>query len=163
MLKIAEDLLTICHNHARRCYPEECCGLLLGNDKQVIKIWPTQNSWTEDFGDRLPINPSTTKALSRLNRFAIDPKEMLAAQKFARTQGCNILGIYHSHPDHPAIPSESDRAIAWDLYSYLIMSVTPEKVAATRSWILTGDRQFIEEEIILILTKSPEPKVESLE
>lgn len=149
MLTIAKNLLTLCHDHARRCYPEECCGLLLGRDKQVLRVWQTENSWTTDFGDRLPptLTQPTANPPSRLNRFAIDPKEMLAAQKFARTQNLSIIGIYHSHPDHPAIPSESDRAIAWDIYSYLIMSVTSQNVAATRSWILTGDRQFVEEEI----------------
>lgn len=163
MLTIAENLLAICYGHARRCYPEECCGLLLGKDKQVLKVWPTENSWTEDFGDRLPFEQSTTKSPSRLNRFAIDPKELLAAQKFARTENFNILGIYHSHPDYPAIPSESDRAIAWDIYSYVIMSVTPQDVVATRSWILSSDRQFVEEEMNLIVAKSPELKAESLE
>lgn len=161
MLTIAADLLAICHNHARRCYPEECCGLLLGKDQQVLEVWQTENSWTEDFGDRLLANSS--KNNSRLNRFAIDPKDLLAAQKFARTNGLEIIGIYHSHPNHPAIPSESDRAIAWDIYSYVIMSVTANDVLATRSWILNGDRQFIEEKIILTATKSPELEVESLE
>ena len=149
MLTIAADLLAICHHHARRCYPEECCGLLLGQDQRVLEVWQTENSWTTDFGDRLPFQQSTAKPPSRLNRFAIDPREMLAAQKFARAQNLSIIGIYHSHPNHPAIPSESDRAIAWDIYSYLIMSVTQQNVAATRSWILTGDRQFVEEEISL--------------
>ncbi|MGB2925036.1 MAG: M67 family metallopeptidase [Limnothrix sp.] len=146
MLKISQGQLNLCHNHARSCYPEECCGLLLGKDKTVVQVWQVVNSWTPDFGDRLPA--SSTENNSRLNRFAIDPKDILTAQKFARTSGLDIIGIYHSHPDHPAIPSASDLAIAWDIYSYIIMSVTAQSVTATRSWVLTED-QFQEEDLTI--------------
>lgn len=135
--------------HAQTCYPEECCGLLLGQGKVIQEIWPTENTWTADFPmDLSAIPPSHPE--SRRNRFAIAPEAILQAQKYARAQGLAIIGIYHSHPDHPAIPSEYDRAIAWEIYSYLILSVEKHQFSTYRSWVLDGDRQFQEEAIQIL-------------
>ncbi|WP_024545651.1 Mov34/MPN/PAD-1 family protein [Picosynechococcus sp. NKBG15041c] len=131
---------------AQNSYPEECCGLLLGHGKTVEQIWPTANSWTLEFSQAMPeLLPSEPQSQSRRDHFAIAPREILQAQKFARTAGLAIIGIYHSHPDHPAVPSEYDRAIAWDIYSYLILSVENRRVTAYHSWTLDGARQFQEE------------------
>ena len=139
-----EQLIT----HAQTCYPEECCGLLLGQNKTVREIWPTENTWTLEFSQGMPeLLPPNPQTQSRHDRFAIAPTAILKAQKYARTQDLAIIGIYHSHPDHPAIPSEYDRAIAWDIYSYLILSVENQQVTTYRSWQLDGDRQFQEEPI----------------
>lgn len=134
--------------HAQACYPEECCGLLLGRGNAVEKIWPTENTWTPEFSRAMPeLLPPEPPSQSRRDRFAIAPAVILQAQKFARDQGLAIIGIYHSHPDHPAVPSEYDRAIAWERYSYLILSVQSHQISAYRSWKLDGDRQFQEETI----------------
>ncbi|QCS49959.1 M67 family metallopeptidase [Picosynechococcus sp. PCC 11901] len=139
-----EQLIT----HAQTCYPEECCGLLLGQNKIVREIWPTENTWTLEFSQAMPeLLPQNPQSQSRHDRFAIAPAAILKAQKYARAQDLAIIGIYHSHPDHAAIPSEYDRAIAWDIYSYLILSVHQRRVADYRSWQLDGDRQFQEEPI----------------
>jgi proteasome lid subunit RPN8/RPN11 len=79
---------------------------------------------------------------------------MLKAQKDARDRNLDIIGIYHSHPDHPAVPSEFDRAIAWQRYSYVIVSVQQGKTCDLQSWSLDDNCQFQSEEI---LTLSPEP------
>ena len=151
MLQLTAQQLEQLHHHALSCYPEECCGLLLGQTHQgmvqVIQIWPTENSWTPNFlssmsTDEQDIRPTVSSHASRLNRFAIAPIEILRAQKYARSKNLDIVGIYHSHPDHPAVPSEYDRKIAWQQYSYVIMSVTARSVEKTLSWRLTEDHQF---------------------
>lgn len=148
MLQLAAQQLTQLCAQAQESYPEECCGLLLGQAKRVVKLWPTENVWTPNFGQELQVVTSKTTHLeSRHNRFAIAPEAILQAQKYARHHQLSIIGIYHSHPDYPAIPSEYDRAIAWDIYSYLILSVEQRQVSAYRSWVLDGDRQFQEEPI----------------
>lgn len=150
MLIITSEQLEKIQHHGIQCFPEECCGVLLGIGEMVMQICPTVNSWTAD----LAIAPDGAQVqspyASRLNRFAIDPQELLQIQKTARDQELQIIGIYHSHPNHPAIPSAQDRAIAWDCYSYLILSVRKNYVVACRSWRLDGDRQFIEETIEIV-------------
>ena len=78
----------------------------------------------------------------------IRPETVLAAQKEARALSFDVVGYYHSHPDHPAVPSEFDREHAWPGLSYLIVSVEKGKVAAARSWRLADDRARFEEEAI---------------
>jgi proteasome lid subunit RPN8/RPN11 len=78
---------------------------------------------------------------------------MLKAQKQARDRNLDIIGIYHSHPDHPAVPSEFDRAIAWQQYSYIIVSVQQGKACDLKNWSLDDDHQFQPEEM---LTVSPQ-------
>lgn len=145
MLRLTEIHFSQLADHAQRCYPEECCGLLLGQNKVVQQVWVTENSWTPEFLAGLPVLSPYHLDQSRRNRFAIAPVDILAAQKYARQHALEIIGIYHSHPDYPAVPSEYDRAIAWDVYSYVILSIQQDQVATVRSWILDGDRQFQEE------------------
>ncbi len=137
--------------HATRTYPEECCGLLLGHltpdrpFKQVIKIWETVNAWNPEVGaDLTTIIPHGT---GKRDRYWIDPQDLLTAQRYARDHQINIVGIYHSHPDHSAVPSESDRLLAWSGYSYLIMSVQSGLVSDYRCWTLDQYHQFQPEEI----------------
>jgi proteasome lid subunit RPN8/RPN11 len=132
---------------AKQCYPEECCGLLLGlydacADKvQVMAVWPVENTWTATVnpfaeGDRPQHGPS------KRNRFWIDPQILLQAQRESRDRGWSIVGIYHSHPDHPAVPSERDRQLAWSGYSYPILSITAEGDVAMQSWRLNDHDHF---------------------
>lgn len=118
---------------ARRGYPRECCGLLLGRGQEdgqhvVLYHHPTHNLASGD------------------DRFEIDPEDYLAAESAAKSAGIAIVGVWHSHPDHPARPSPTDRALAWPGWSYLIVSVNGGKVAELRSWRFLGD-DFAEEEI----------------
>jgi proteasome lid subunit RPN8/RPN11 len=143
----SEHLEQICH-HAETSYPEECCGLLLGKiDKEktyLMQVQPTENSWNSEKTD-FPLEFG--KMGSKRNRFTIAPIEILKIQKEARYQNLEIIGIYHSHPDHQAIPSEFDHAIAWEQYSYIIVSVQQGKATDIRSWKLNDKRQFQPEKI----------------
>jgi len=113
-------------------YPEETCGLLLGtrngNIVEVLDLVQVRNLNRERAQDR----------------YELDPDGYLAADTRAREQSCEIVGIWHSHPDHPARPSATDRARAWEGWSYVIVSVNRDGVADLRSWRLhEGD--FTEE------------------
>ena len=90
---------------------------------------------------------------SKRNRFSIAPQVMLQMQKAARERHLDIIGIYHSHPDNPAVPSEFDRAIAWSSYSYIIVSVEQGQATDLNSWTLDEDHQFQPEEILIIDSK----------
>lgn len=84
------------------------------------------------------------------NRFEVTPRDVLDADKAAQQRGLEILGWYHSHPDHPARPSEYDREHAWPWYSYVIVSVEKGSPADMRSWRLMEDRTGYEEECIQV-------------
>ena len=113
-------------------YPEETCGLLLGRRTthrvHVLELVQARNLNRERARDR----------------YELDPDTLLAADIRARAQNWEIVGIWHSHPDHPARPSATDRARAWDGWSYVIVSVDRGRVAELRSWRLHGG-DFIEE------------------
>lgn len=81
------------------------------------------------------------------HRYEIDPVDHLAAETRARASALEVIGVWHSHPDRPAVPSESDRAAAWSGWSYLIVPVTAEGAGAPRAWRLVGAR-FREEALL---------------
>jgi proteasome lid subunit RPN8/RPN11 len=122
--------------HAAMSYPDECCGVLIGRasgDSTVVERVLSVGNERND---------------SRHNRYLINPETVLAAHKEARALGLDVVGYYHSHPDHPARPSDFDREHAWPGVSYLIVSVLKRTVDDIRSWRLADDReQFDEEEI----------------
>jgi proteasome lid subunit RPN8/RPN11 len=124
------------HDHAREAYPEECAGALVGMDtgeiKIVVDIWRAENTHEEDRG----------------RRFLIEPLQIKEFEERAQERDMDLLGFYHSHPDHPAEPSEYDREHAWPYYSYIIASVGEDEVKDMRSWQLKDDRSGYEEEPI---------------
>ena len=169
-LFVQSEHLAQIRTHAQQTYPEECCGLLLGqiDEHKLIDVVPVANSWGEEaaktFGDGSGGESSPVLAVpveeelanpkgSRRNRFSIDPQVMLQMQKAARDRHLDIMGIYHSHPDNPAVPSEFDRAIAWSSYSYIIVSVEQGRATELYSWTLDEDHQFQPEEILTIDSK----------
>lgn len=120
---------------AENAYPNECCGLLLGESAGVLKsvksIWKTENI-----------------ALNEFNRYSIPPIELLKAENFVRDHGWEVLGVYHSHPDHPARPSKFDREHAILHYSYVILRVTQGQVREVTCWKLVDwDSSFDPEEL----------------
>ncbi|ABB56191.1 Mov34/MPN/PAD-1 family protein [Synechococcus elongatus] len=119
--------------HLQQCYPQEGCGLLLGVDRRVEQVWPATNVWQPE---------DTDEDHDRCDRYQVDPQALLQAQRYCRDRQWQILGIYHSHPDHPAVPSECDRQQAWPEYVYLIASVTQGKIEDCRCWHLNDQRQF---------------------
>lgn len=137
--------------HAESTYPEECCGLLLGqiqgDTKTLIEVLPTENSWGDEAVDNFQTIETSNKT-SKRNRFSIAPKVMFEVQKSVRDRNLDIIGIFHSHPDNPAVPSEFDRAIAWQQYSYIIVSVQNGKACDLKSWVLDDDHTFQPENMI---------------
>lgn len=139
----AEQLEGI-RSHGAREYPNECCGMLLGSaegdDKQVSEIIALQNLRHDSARaqDLLPLDDPGRE--SEKNRFLIDPREQVRVEKDARARGLDVLGYYHSHPDHPARPSNYDREHAWPWYSYIIVSVKQGEAAEMTSWVLSEDR-----------------------
>jgi proteasome lid subunit RPN8/RPN11 len=129
------DLASI-RAHGEAAYPEECCGVLIGREGKdrssatVERIVAAEN----ERGD------------SRHNRYVISPQALLKAQREARASGLDIVGYYHSHPDHPARPSEFDREHAWPGTSYVIVSIERGKAVDLRSWRLSDDRASFGEE-----------------
>ena len=111
-------------DHARATYPEECCGFLLGSfadPKLVIEARRARNVAEAD----------------RERRYVPDPKELLAVNRLRAADGRELIGFYHSHPDHPANPSLTDQAEAtWPGYSYLIVSIVRGNPNDLRSWVL---------------------------
>ena len=140
-------LLSI-RTHAENRYPEECCGLLLGRVtggvKTLVEVWPTDNAWSAEAEDNWP----EENGLTERRRYAIRPEDMLRAMKYGRDRTLDIIGIYHSHPDCPAVPSECDRTLAWPQYSYIIVSVRQGCSEDLRSWTLDTDGNFQAEEIL---------------
>jgi proteasome lid subunit RPN8/RPN11 len=119
--------------HGRETYPNECCGALIGRDGEVTEAFALPN--TTDEGPR--------------RRFLVRPSDYRAAEARATDAGAELLGFYHSHPDHPAQPSQYDLDHAWPFFSYVIVSVREGEPRELRSWRLRDDRsQFDEEEVL---------------
>src|SRR5688572_20983879 len=126
---------------AIRAFTDECCGFLLGGqaEHRVITGITIVNNAKE--GDKR-------------RRFEIAPADYLAAERFAEENKLLLLGVYHSHPNHPAIPSEHDRVAAQPFFSYIIISTESDGVKNTRSWVLNNNSQFDEEEYSNQLTNT---------
>jgi proteasome lid subunit RPN8/RPN11 len=128
MLKFSRQNYDAIRVHGEETYPHECCGVLLG-------------SFTDD-GDRVVTRTAragNTRTDSAHNRYNIDPKELVRIQREGRERGEDIVGFYHSHPDHPAQWSSTDYAEAhWIGCSYVITSVEKGKATTTNSFELIG-------------------------
>jgi proteasome lid subunit RPN8/RPN11 len=124
-------------------YPHECCGLLLGRaDDGVVRV--------ED-----AVQARNANAERQRDRYEIDPEDFLRADARSRERGLDIVGVWHTHPDHPARPSATDRERAWAGWSYLILSVSGSGVATMRSWRLVGS-EFVEEAVCPAPASAPE-------
>jgi proteasome lid subunit RPN8/RPN11 len=110
--------------HARETYPLECCGFLIGS--------PAAHTVSE------LVRASNAREDSPHNRYLIPPVEFVRAQRDADRRGLEIVGFYHSHPDHPARPSAYDQAHAWAGYAYLIVAVAQGEPAELAGWTLEG-------------------------
>ena len=135
MLYIDKKIENILIADAESTFPDECCGFLFG--KEV----------GEERYITAALFVDNAKEGDKRRRFAIAPKDYIAAEKFADENDLTLLGIYHSHPNHPAIPSEHDRVAAQPFFSYLILSVYDRKFQQQRSWLLNDENQFEEEPV----------------
>jgi proteasome lid subunit RPN8/RPN11 len=154
-LKLGRQHVESIRQHGRRDYPSECCGILLGkahgDAKQVTEIVPLANLRHEPARAQklLPVDDASRE--TEKNRFLIDPLDQLRVEKDARARGLDVLGYYHSHPDHPARPSVYDRDHAWPWYSYVIISVEQGVPKDLTSWVLAEDRSAFGAEPVEVL------------
>jgi proteasome lid subunit RPN8/RPN11 len=136
MINVTEQVKNAIRAEGEKAYPNECCGVLLGailedGVRSVENILPIHNAREKE---------------EQYHRFRIEPEELMRAEKEARARSQETLGFYHSHPDHPARPSEYDRNKAFPFYSYIIVSVEKSKAGELKSWRLSEDRkEFLEE------------------
>lgn len=135
-LEISEALLDEISSHAVEGYPAEACGFLLGVEGEPRQVRQVRRG-------------ANLLADSTRDRYLIDPTDTLKAEKEAQESGMEVLGFYHSHPDHPAVPSSHDRERAWPWYSYLIVATTIDGVQAVRSWRLQ-EEGMVEDPLRLI-------------
>jgi proteasome lid subunit RPN8/RPN11 len=145
MLTIPQRILDDIGEHSKETYPEECCGILVGQDKD---------------GDHLITESHRADNVAeerRHERYLIDEKKLIEVMKAVRGTGEDVVGFYHSHPDYPSRPSGFDtETAAWPGYSYLIASVEKDGVESVRSWVMPdGEKEFIEEEMKVEETASP--------
>ena len=140
MLHIPKNLFDKIREHGETHFPEEGAGFILGrvsdDCRYVEQLLPANNQFDAD---------------SRFRRYLIEPKEMIQSEMKAEELGLEIIGVFHSHPNHPAIPSEFDRERALPWYSYIITSIHHDGARTSRSWRLSDERQFSEEEIIILI------------
>jgi proteasome lid subunit RPN8/RPN11 len=143
MLKLERKDYEAIRRHGEETYPHECCGVLLGR--------------AGDDGTRVvtfTVRCGNTRTDSAHNRYNIDPRELIRIQREGRERGEDVVGFYHSHPDHPAQWSQTDFAEAhWLGCSYVITSVEKGKAVLTNSWELSGsdemDKRFVDEQVHL--------------
>lgn len=134
-IQMKKQVMTGIFAHAVQDFPNECCGFLFGDDeggRVIHTFFPARNAREGD----------------QRRRFTIDPADYLRAERQALAWGTRLVGIYHSHPLHPAVASEHDLAQAMPWFSYVIVSVHPDHVTELRSWRLSeSEHRFLEETI----------------
>jgi proteasome lid subunit RPN8/RPN11 len=126
--------------HGEAAYPAECCGALVGRAdgaaKDVVRLWPAINRRTDD-----------------PHRYLIAPDDLRRLEQDVRAAGQEIVGYYHSHPDHPARPSAFDTEHAWPWYSYVIVRIEGGRAADLASWVLDDDRPQMHPESLDVLSE----------
>ena len=139
MLRIDNALITDIRRQGERAYPAECCGVLAGmagDVKEVVGLVPAANRRTDD-----------------PHRYLIGPDDLRRIEADLRPRGQDVLGCYHSHPDHPAHPSAFDVEQAWPWYSYLIVRVDGGRAGEVASWVLADDRSTMHSEPMDVLSE----------
>ena len=139
MIKIPSSILREIYDHMEASYPHECCGLLVGrvvneNERAVHTFRKCRNLNTERAHDR----------------YEMDPQCWMNTEREFDSSPYGIVGIYHSHPDHPSRASQTDTDAAWPNYSYVIASVQKGTVTSTQSWMLNEtEKRFYEEAVVV--------------
>ncbi|MBC8330463.1 MAG: M67 family metallopeptidase [Anaerolineae bacterium] len=139
MLEITQDLVDDIHAHLESAHPEEGAGFLLGSADAARRVVTA-----------ILALPNSGADVARHNRYLLTPQDMLRAEDEAERLGLDMIGVFHSHPDCPNVPSEFDREWAMPWFSYIITRVDAGRAVSSRSWRLSDDREkFAEEEIII--------------
>jgi proteasome lid subunit RPN8/RPN11 len=147
MLEIAPDLLVKIQNHGEKAYPEEGAGFLLGVDGEIRRVLS------------LLALPNARESEARHNRYILTPQDYLAGEDEADRLKLILLGVFHSHPDHPNQPSEYDREWAQPFFSYIITNIQAGRAVSSRSWRLLEDRSdFVEEPVRIGTSTNTEMK-----
>ena len=134
-MKISKELTARMEAHMEKAYPGEGAGFLLGVDGEVKDVLTLENAREEE---------------ARYNRFLLTPEDYLKAEMKAMEMGVDLIGVFHSHPDCPNVPSEYDREWAQPFFSYIISRVDKGRTVSHRSWKLLEDRTKYEEEEITV-------------
>ena len=138
-LRLSASLVDEIRREGERAYPAECCGVLAGRPgevKAVLKLVPMTNRRTDD-----------------PHRYLIAPDDLRRIEAELRSSGLEVLGCYHSHPDHPAVPSAFDTEQAWPWYSYIIVRVDRAGAVQLTSWVLDDDRSAMSPESVDVLSE----------
>ncbi|HEV2294835.1 MAG TPA: M67 family metallopeptidase [Tepidisphaeraceae bacterium] len=137
-LVLPSELARTIEREGSAAYPNECCGIMfgrdVGNERRVERLERVRNSYAAD---------------EQYHRFSIEPKDLMRAEKSAADVGQLVLGFYHSHPDHPARPSETDRQAAWPFYSYVIVSIGKGEPLDMTCWVLDAAMERFERQKIV--------------
>ena len=135
---LSPDQYRMIEAEGARAFPNECCGVIYGRDvdgrRRVERLEPVNNDFESG---------------EQYHRFSISAKTLMQAERSAAAAGQMVLGFYHSHPDHPARPSEYDREHGWPFYSYVIVSIMARTPAAMTSWVLNETTEQFEEQAIV--------------
>lgn len=135
MLHLSDTIKLEILDDALRTFPDECCGFLFGEEKDerrfITDIQVVDNAKEGD----------------KKRRFEISPYDYMKAEQYADEHNLTLLGVYHSHPNHPSIPSEHDRVVAQPYFSYVIIAVRENEFVSIQSWRLNEDFHFDEEHI----------------
>ena len=154
-LTIGQQHIEVIRQHGAKDYPSECCGILLGHAdgdrKEVTEVVPLENLRRDPERAQALLPLEAPGSESERNRFLIDPRDQIRVEKDARARGLEVLGYYHSHPDHPARPSNYDRDHAWPWYSYVIIGVERGEPTQVASWVLSDDRSQFEQETMEVV------------
>lgn len=150
-LNIDQQALEVMQKHAEATYPNECVGFFYGKEDDTTRYI------------ELAVEVPNSKEGDQRRRFEVHPRDYMKAERYALENDTTLLGVYHSHPEHPAIPSEHDLKVAQPFFSYVIVSVKSGKSVKTRSWQLNEQNTFVEEVILeeeAILVDSHQPTVD---
>ncbi|MGH7526614.1 MAG: Mov34/MPN/PAD-1 family protein [Gemmatimonadales bacterium] len=141
-LRLSGAQLDEIRRHGERAYPAECCGAMAGRVeqegkvKEVVRLAPAVNRRTDD-----------------PHRYLIAPDDLRRLEAELRVEGLEIVGYYHSHPDHPAAPSVFDTEHAWPWYSYLIVRIDRGRAADAATWVLDDERPLMHPESLEVLSE----------
>ena len=143
MIYLLPPTLEAMRAQARAAYPRESCGALLGRaregdgagSREVVRPVPLANGWLG----------------AQERRYLIGSGTVLELERQVEREGLELIGFYHSHPDHAPIPSAFDREHAWPWYTYVIVAVRPDVVGPVRAWRLADDRSAFHEEALAAL------------
>jgi proteasome lid subunit RPN8/RPN11 len=139
ILRLREALADEIRRQGELAYPAECCGVLggrVGELKEVVRLVAMPNRRTDD-----------------PHRYLIDPDDLRKTTAELRASELEVVGYYHSHPDHPAVPSAFDIEHAWPWYSYIIVRVDLRRAAELASWVLDDDRSTMNRESLEVLSE----------